>query len=172
MIRLLSVIALTALIISFSACGSASTKADVSDTLSSKNTPAAEPPKDNAEAAAPRSAGADPLTDKVSVLTNIDSYLVASLAYPEPGTLTLTNKLPSSVMIQKAIAEVIITKENGDAVRSDFYILENIEPGGSKSTRITTGGNGTKASCHVLKLKSDDLTSGELILVGNKYTPR
>lgn len=168
MLKFLILIASIAATFTFSSCGSAGTKADVSDTLKSSK-PADNAAPENNPAPDARSAAAEPVADKVSILTNIDSYLVSAVAYPEPATLTVTNKL-NEFMIQKIIAEVVISKDNGDTVRTDFYILENLEPGGSKSTKINTGGAGTKASCHILKLRSDELTDGQLILVGSKFS--
>lgn len=159
-------------IVAFNSCGSAETKADVSDTLKTNTEtktvteqPAATVPS------GPTSRSISPGGDKTAILQNIDSYLVSKLAYPDPGTITIENKLPD-IMVQKVIAEVIFTKENGDIAKTDFYILENIEPGGSKSSKINAGPAGTTASAHILKLKSDDLTGGELLLVGSKYSPK
>jgi len=167
--KLIFTTAVISLLVSFNSCGSAETKADVSDTL--KTNTDNKPAPDALEKPAPGSrsvSAADPAGDKAAILRNIDSYMVSKLAYPDPGTITVENKLPD-IMVQKAIAEVVFTKENGDTAKTDFYILENIEPGGSKSVKITAGPQGTKASAHILKLKSDDLTGGELIMVGNKY---
>lgn len=169
--RLFLTAAIVISMLSFESCGSAETKADVSDTL--KTNTGSQPVPEEAENTGPASRSvsvAEPAGDKAAILRNIDSYLVSRVAYPEPGTITVENKLPD-IMVQKAIAEVVFTKENGDTAKTDFYILENIEPGGSKSAKIAAGPQGTKASAHILKLKSDDLTGGELIMVGNKYSP-
>jgi hypothetical protein len=159
--------------ISFISCGNAETKADVSDTLktnSENNVVAPDKPAESAPAG-PTSRSISPGGDKTSILQHIDTYLVSKLAYPDPETITVENKLPD-IMIQKAIAEVIFKGRNGEVIKTDFYILENIEPGGSKSSRIAAGPAGATASAHILKLKSDDLTDGELIMVGSKYSPK
>lgn len=159
--------------ISFIACGSAETKTEVSDTLQTNSASGVVAPDKPAEPApaGPTSRSVAPIGDKEAILQQIDTYLVSKLAYPDPGIITIENKLPD-IMIQKAIAEVIFTSQNGEIVKSDFYILENIEPGGSKSSRITAGPLGATVSAHILKLKSDILTNGELILVGSKYSPK
>jgi hypothetical protein len=160
-------------VISFNSCGNAETKADVSDTLktnSENNVASTDKPVETAPAG-PTSRSIEPDGDKTAILQHIDTYLVSKLAYPDPGTITVENKLPD-IMIQKAIAEVIFESKNGEVIKTDFYILENIEPGGSKSSRIAAGPAGATASAHILKLKSDDLTDGELIMVGSKYSPK
>ena len=174
------IIAFIAVISSCISCGSAETKADVSDTLKSEkqaDKPANQGPSTRSitnpgsdKTSIPTNA-ANPGSDKTNILTNIDTYLVSNLGYPAPGTLTVENKIPE-IMIQKAIVEVTITKENGDPLQTDFYILDNIESGGSKAAKIKVAGPGTKASAHILKLKCDDLTGGELIMVGSKYVPK
>lgn len=108
--------------------------------------------------------------DKNAILANIDQYLVTKLAYPDPGTVTLENTL-TDITIQKAYIEVNIVKDDGQT-RTDYYILINIEPGDSKVVTITNPVKGTKASSHVVKLKSNELTDGELISVGIKFAPK
>ena len=161
----------------FTSCGSAETKADAPDTLekiSADTMSAKVQPRENPQqAGTARSVVADSSSgdhDKNAILANIDQYLVSKLAYPDPGTVTIENTL-AGVTIQKAYIEVNMEKDNGQT-RTDYYILINMEPGDSKVIQITNPVKGTKASCHVVKLKSIELTDGELILVGSKFTPK
>lgn len=160
----------------FISCGNAETKADVSDTVSKKNTDtvAANSTPKPQDGMATRSVNADSIVsniDKKNILANIDKYLVSKFASPVPGAITVQNSF-TDISVQKIIVEVSLVKENGDEVRTDYYIMENIEPGGSKSVKINIAAQFAKANCHIIKLKSDELTDGELIMVGSKYVPK
>ena len=160
-------------------CGAAETKADVSDTLKSNNdskqesavtdssrTPASGQNNGNATQINVK----NPTAEKTQLLTNIDNFLVSTIN-AEQGTITVENKLPA-IEVQKAIAEVVFTGTNGNEVSREYYILENIEPNTSKSARLKTSPFGSLTSVHIVKLKSDQLTGGELIIVGSKYAPK
>ena len=109
--------------------------------------------------------------DKNKILANIDQYLVSTAAYPDPGTVTIKNTLPN-ITVQKAIIEVKILNASGAEARLDYYIVTNIEPGDSKTVKIASAAAGVSASCHVVKLNSNELTGGETIIVGSKYIPK
>jgi hypothetical protein len=160
----------------FISCGNSETKADVSGTLKKNNsdTGTGNPEAKPLDETPARSADADsPSTniDKNNILSNIDKYLVSKVAYPNPGTVTLQNTFPD-ITIQKAYVEVNIIKDNGETVRTDYYIIENLEPGDSKSVKVNGATQGTRADAHIVKLKSSQLTNDELILVGSKFVPK
>lgn len=160
----------------FTSCGRAEKKADAPDTLqkTSADTVVAKPeekpekPGTTKPIATGKSSGT---LDKKAILANIDQYLVSTAAYPDPGTVVIKNTLPG-VSVQKAIIEVNILNANGVAVRLDYYIVNNIEPGDSKTIKIAGAASGVSASCHVVKLKSNELTAGETIAVGTRYVPK
>ncbi len=162
----------------FASCGSDEIKADASDTLQkiSVDTMSAEvpPEKKSPEGGTTRSVETENSAgnhDKNAILANIDQYLVSKPAYPDPGNVVIENTL-QDVTVQKAIIEVTILKDDSVAVRLDYYIVNNIEPGGNKTIKITGAASGTSARCHVVKMKSNELTDGELILVGRKFVPK
>jgi hypothetical protein len=112
------------------------------------------------------------------ILANIDKYLVSKPDYPTPqasggiinGKVTVENTLPD-ITFQKAIVEVSILLEDGKEYRTDYYILQNIEPGDIKTVQIPKTTRGTKVTSHIVKLKSDQLTNGEMVVVGSKLVP-
>lgn len=113
------------------------------------------------------------------ILADIDQYLVSKVSFSEPppggginnGIVTLRNTLPD-VTFQKVIVEVSILTEANEEYRTDYYIFQNVEPGDSKSAKMPKTTRGIKAVSHVVKLKSNELTHGEMILVGNKFAPQ
>lgn len=117
-------------------------------------------------------------TEPSDILANIDSYLVSKPEYPPPaasggivnGMVVITNTLPD-VTFQKAIAEVSILLPDGKEYRTDYYTVINIEPGGSKTVKIPNTTRGVTVLSHIVKVKSLELTNGEMVLVGNKYVP-
>jgi hypothetical protein len=108
--------------------------------------------------------------NKKTILANINKYLVSTVAYPDPGTVVIKNTL-SNISIQKAILEVSILNAGGVVLRVDYYIVNNIEPGDSKTVKITGAASGVSARSHVVKLMSNQLTGGETILVGSSFVP-
>jgi len=161
----------------FTSCRSKDTKTDVPDTLQKKSAdtvsvtvqPEEKPKPGTARSIEPnRSSGNH---DKNKILANIDQYLVSTAAYPDPGTVVIKNTMPD-VTVQKAILEVKILNASGAEARLDYYIVNNIEPGDSKTVKIAGAAAGVSASCHVVKLNSNELTGGETIIVGSKYVPK
>lgn len=110
------------------------------------------------------------------ILANIDQHLVSKVSFSEPpvggginnGIVTIRNTLPD-VTFQKVIVEVSILTEANEEYRTDYYTFQNVEPGDSKSAKMPKTTRGIKAVSHVVKLKSNELTNGEMILVGNKF---
>jgi len=113
------------------------------------------------------------------ILANIDQHLVSKVSFSEPpvggginnGIVTIRNTLPD-VTFQKVIVEVSILTESNEEYRADYYTFQNVEPGDSKSAKMPKTTRGIKAICHVIKVKSNELTNGEMILVGDKFSPR
>jgi hypothetical protein len=163
-------------------CGSDETKADASDTQGtldtlqkiSTDTALSTPIEKPQKSGTTRSIEPDKSSgnhNKNEILANIDQYLVSKPAYPDPGNVVIENTLPDAT-VQKAIIEVTIFKENNIAVRIDYYIVYNIEPGDSKTVKIAGTASGRTASSHVVKLKSNELTAGETIDVGIRFVPK
>ena len=113
------------------------------------------------------------------ILANIDQHLVSKVSFSEPpvggginnGIVTIKNTLPD-VTFQKVIVEISILTESNEEYRTDYYTFQNVEPGDSKSAKMPKTTRGVKAVSHVVKLKSNELTNGEMILVGDKFTAR
>jgi hypothetical protein len=109
------------------------------------------------------------------ILANIDEYLVSNVNFQTPGItngiLHLHNKLPD-VSFQKIIVEVSILIEKDEEYRTDYFTFLNVEPGETKMTKIPKSTRGIKVKSHVVKLKSEELTKGEMVMVGDKFVPR
>ncbi len=110
------------------------------------------------------------------ILSQIDRYLV-SKAQLTPSTtgdgfreaiVTVKNKL-QNITIQDAFLEVNILTADNKEYRTDFYTLENIEPGSVKTIKIPESSRGVKIRSHIVKLTSDSLTNGETVMVGEHY---
>ncbi len=113
------------------------------------------------------------------ILANIDQHLVSKVSFSEPpvggginnGIVTIKNTLPD-VTFQKVIVEVSILTESNEEYRTDYYTFQNVEPGDSKSAKMPKTTRGIKVVSHVVKLKSNELTNGEMVLVGDKFAAR
>lgn len=120
-----------------------------------------------------------PRPTKDDILANIDQYLVSTATIPTPtpeggfqnASVNIKNTL-TDVTIQKAIVEVSIITAEGAEFRTDYYVLQNVEPGETELIRIPKAARGNSIACHVVKLKSQELTNGEMILVGHRVTPK
>lgn len=170
-------------------CGDSATKADTDDKTFKPDTdtaktqpvenPAAadpDPVSSSAKSAPSALSGSNPSND---ILANIDQHLVAKTSFDpiEPGkegiingTVTLENRL-DAISFQKVYVEVSIRLADGVEYRTDYYILQNIGPGESKLVRIPKTTRGNTIVCHVVKVKSEQLTNGELKLTGSRVTP-
>ena len=113
------------------------------------------------------------------ILANIDQYLVSTPEYTSPSTVdrgivngkvAVKNTLPD-ISFQKVIVEVSILLSDGKEYRTDYYILQNLEPGDTKSVPIPKTSRGNTVTSHIVKLKSDELTKGEMVVVGTKLVP-
>ena len=139
------------------------TKPEIDTTVTAPAEPA--PAKKEAE---PRSAA--PVNGKNEILANIDQYLISKPSISN-AALVVENTLKDATII-KAYAEVTIIDAAGKELRKDFLILENISPNDSKSVRIPDVTNAAKITSHIIRLKSNELTDGETILVGSHYVPK
>ena len=162
----------------FTSCRNADTKADASDTLQKKLADTGfakvQPEEKPKKSGTTRSIEPDKPSgnhNKNEILANIDRYLVSTAAYPDPGTVVIKNTL-TNITVQKAILEVRLLNDNNAEVRLDYYIINNIDPGDSKTIKIAVSAAAVSASCHVVKLKSKELTGEETIMVGTKYVPK
>jgi len=166
----------------FGSCRNAETKIDREKDNAVEETKPAEPATtapDTSSATSGTTRGLSIGNEPNEILSNIDNYLVSKATFTNAagadggltnGAVTVENKLPDAT-IQKAFLEVIILLADGKEFRTDYYTLQNIEPGGSKTVRIPNTTRGTSVVCHVVKLKSAELTKGEMILVGSRYVP-
>ncbi len=176
---------LFSLIVLLASCGGAETKADPE--ITEKNAPAAESsadekmPGDNPAAAAPVSPkpdSADLKPETNEILAKIDQYLVSTPVYTAPAagggiinaTVTVKNML-ADVTFQKAIVEVTIIAADGNVLRNDYYPIQNIEPGDVETIKLPNVPKAASLVCHIVKVKSNQLTNGEMVLVGTHFEP-
>lgn len=178
-----SFLLLTIIAANLSSCGEADSKQepasvvkqpniDTSKAESVEKIPAAAPSDNDI----PISTTVTSPASNTDILTNIDNYLVSTHHFDpvangkegiNNGSLALENKL-SGISIQKAYVEASIRLADGTEFRTDYYILQNIEPGESKIIRIPKSLRGTSIVSHVVKVKSEQLTGGELKLTGKR----
>jgi len=126
------------------------TKRPAEDTITNK-TPAAKPDNN--------------INSSNEILANIDQYLISKVTN---GVLTVQNTL-KDVTIQKAIAEVTVQAADGSEIGNYFPVLQNIEPGDIETVKIPANTRASKIICHIVKLKSDQLTNGEMKMVGTHF---
>jgi hypothetical protein len=113
------------------------------------------------------------------ILANIDQYLVSKSTFSPPPAaggitnagVTIQNMLPD-ITFQKAIIEVSILTADSAEFRTDYYVLQNIEPGEIETVKVPNASRGNSIVVHVVKLKSTELTNGEMVLVGNHFVPK
>jgi hypothetical protein len=114
------------------------------------------------------------LPDKNEILSKIDQYLVSDPVYKNGpagisnAVITVTNKL-NDITFQKAIVEVALLDAAGKTIRTDFYTIQNVEPGDIETIKLPVSLSGNTLRSHIVKVKSDALTDGEMILVGSAY---
>ena len=137
------------------------TEIDTTVTVPAQPAPAKKEPEPRAPA---------PVNGKNEILANIDKYLISKPSISN-AALVVENTLKDATII-KAYAEVTIINAAGKTLRTDFLILENIAPNDSKTVRIPDVTNAAKITSHIIRLKSDELTDGETILVGAHYIPK
>lgn len=127
-----------------------------------------------AETPAANSGGLSEVDDRVKILTNIDTYLIPKANYMSDhdgirgATVTLENTL-KDVLFQKAFVEVKFLSAEGIELRTDFLTYQNIEPGDIKTLKVNDMLRASVMQVKVVKLKSEKLTRGEMILVGERF---
>jgi hypothetical protein len=154
-------------------CGGAETKVDTNKTIKTEDTAQTdERPADpvTVPKTEPRSGSADKTvgSEKNDILANIDKHLVSTIS---GDNLTVENTLPDA-KFDRAIVEVSELSGDGSLQKPNFYTVINIEPHGKKSVKLTGINSGAKMQAHVVKAKSTQLTNGEMILVGSRYSPK
>jgi hypothetical protein len=165
-------ISATILIILFS-CRNAETKVDPDNNTAPKKTEENLPVTTGA-----RSIDTSSINNtSADILKRIDNHITCSPGFTlDPnggitnGIITVKNTLPG-ITIQKALIEVSILLADNTEYRTDYYTIINIEAGETKVIKIPNTTRGTKVTSHIVKLKSDELTGGEMILVGSRYAP-
>jgi hypothetical protein len=155
---------------------------DTSSTTGVTTQPAVETPKDTVKANTgverpPAKPSEPPAPSKSSknpdILARIDNHLVSTPKFT-PGTnggisnasVTVKNTL-SGITFQRALLEVSIRAADGSEVRTDYYDIVNLEPGGTKLVSIPDNAKGTRMILHIVKVKSDQLTRGEYVMTGS-----
>lgn len=170
-------------ILLLASCGGAETKADHEGTEKNEPAPeraAEEKIADDKPAAAPL-LKSDSVSAKLSsneILAKIDKYLVSTPKYTAPAaggsiqnaTITIKNIL-TDITFQKAIVEVTTLGADGKEIRSDYYPIQNIEPGDVETIKLPNTPKSASLVSHVVKVKSDQLTHGEMVLVGTHFEP-
>jgi len=136
-------------------------KTDTGVHINNNNRPGEEKAPDQAPAAKP----SNDLTGNNEILAHIDQYLVSKV---NNGTVTVQNTL-KDITIQKAIAEVVVLAADGSEIGNYFPVLQNIEPGDIETVKIPANSRAANISCHIVKLKSAQLTNGEMKMVGTHY---
>ena len=112
------------------------------------------------------------------VLAKIDQHLVTTPTFTATGSDGITNALVTihnslqDASFQKAIIEVSILLADGKEFRTDYYTVVNLAPGDSKVVKIPNTTRGVKVTSRVVKVKSNELTKGESVTVGNGYVPK
>ena len=160
-------------------CGNADKEKEIPDEIRTDTTTRL--PGDTAVTAAESPVKADPKpkSGPGDVLAKIDQYLVTTPAFTAPpgsegitnGSVTIHNKLDNSTF-QKALIEVSILLADGKEFRTDYYTVVNLAPGDNKVVKIPNTTRGVKVTSRVVKVKSNELTKGESVTVGNGYVPK
>lgn len=118
------------------------------------------------------SIGASP--DNNEILARIDQYLVSKPEFQANASgisnavVTVKNTLTGTTF-QKAIVEVNAHDANGKMIRNDFYTIQNIEPGDLETIKISAIPKAASLTSHVVKIKSNELTNGEMVLAGTHF---
>ena len=172
---------LITVVIVIASCKDAATKADQSDTSSSKAGKQENTTNEKIqENTLVNSTTADSIiiSKPGDILANIDKYLVSKPVYPATvnggivnGSVIVENTL-TDITFQKAIVEVSILLPDGKEYRTDYYTVQNIEPQTTKTVKIPNTTRGVSVLSHIVKVKSAELTNGEWVLVGSQYVPR
>lgn len=156
----------------FAACNGAETKADT-DSIKDKNemTGLERPEEDKMPDSKP-AASAAPDTTMINpggneIIARIDRYLVSTANLPE-ATVTIKNTLPN-ITFQKAFVEVSFLDPGRKLIRTDYFPIQNIEPGDTETIKLNVPANTASLVTHVVKIKSNALTNGEMVLAGTHF---
>ena len=166
-------------------CGGAETKADPEGTEKNKGAvessieekiPEAGPSPAAIVPAKPDSALLKPGSNEI--LAKIDQYLVCNPVFIAPAAgngivnaiVTVKNKL-ADVTFQKAIVEVTIIAADGQILQSDYYPIQNIQPGDVETIKLPNAPKAASLLSRIVKVKSNQLTNGEMVLVGTHFEP-
>jgi hypothetical protein len=162
----------------FFSCGGAETKVDSTGDEMNKEVTGNEreaeakiPESGTAPAAKSDSSTVIPVNNEI--LAKIDNYLVSIPLYATPpagasihnATVIVKNTL-NNITFQKVIVEVNMLTTDGNVLRNDFYPIQNLEPGDEETINIPNTPGATSIKCHVVKVKSNELTRGEMVMTG------
>jgi hypothetical protein len=174
--RLLTLVILSAGLIYFVSCRNAETNADPE-----RETDQTERPADvNVDAVKPAPSSGTVTPDSSvkkaasnEILAKIDQHLVSKPNYPATGgivnaTVTITNTLPN-ITFQKAIVQVTIMGSDGKELKSDFYTIQNLEPNDVETIKIPNETRGASMQVRIVKVKSNELTNGEMVMTGSYH---
>ena len=156
------------------ACRGGETKADPETKDKEVNTE--ERIKDNppsaAAASVPDSLGST--TPSNEILARIDQHLVSTPVFTAQATgdivnvsVTIKNTL-KDITFQKAIVEVTVAGADGKALKTDYFTIQNIEPGDLETIKLPNS-KGISIVSHIVKVKSNQLTHGEMVLTGTHF---
>jgi hypothetical protein len=106
--------------------------------------------------------------ERDEILKNIDRHLVARQTASD--RITIENTL-TAFDFQRLLIEINETDASGAIVRSNLYTVTNLEAGTTKVLKITPPRADVKVEIQIVKAKSEDLTGGEMIIVGSRYSP-
>ncbi len=169
--RIIHLILIPAIAVLFTACNGAETKADKADTDKNEMTGAERVPEEKipesrpAASSIPDSASIRP--DHNEIIAKIDQYLV-STGNLAGATVTIKNTL-SGITFQKAIVEVTFLGADSKLIRSDYFTIQNIEPGDMETIQLTNTSKAASLVTHIVKVKSNALTNGQMVLSGTHY---
>ena len=169
--RIYSIPVLLVLVVFLFSCRGGETKADAEKETSTNKESKTEEKIVQPQPATPvikDSLGARPGTNEI--LAKIDEYLVSTPVYKAQAgdlvniTVIVKNTL-KDITFQKAIVEVTFRGADGKALKNDFFTIQNIEPGDVETIKIANT-KGASMVSHVVKVKSNELTNGEMVLTG------
>lgn len=173
--------AMSMILLSLASCGGADTKADPSeqnaDTYNKESSKSDDQIPEAMPSAAAAAAPEDSLVgipDNNEILAKIDRYIISTPVYNADAggisnaVVTVKNTLPKTT-VQKAIVEVNTMDAAGHIIRNDFYTIQNLEPGDLETIKIPVSGKAASLVSHIVKLKSNELTNGEMLMVGTLF---
>ena len=172
--RIILLLMISAGLVVLQACGGTETKVDPEagrefDTTNLSDN-AGRPTEETVTPAPSRDTpGTSGAEEKHKILRNIDKHLVSTQSASD--RISVENTL-ADVAFQRVIVEVDELDASGKITRTNFYQLINLEPGSTKVVKITPPDPSAKVNLQIVKAKSDQLTGGEMILVGDRYSEK